>query len=62
VNDKQGFIIGFEGTILRTGDGGKTWLQQESTTKENLYGLFAKKKAVWAVGGDGLILRYQDKW
>ena len=61
VNDDQGFIIGFKGTVLRTGDGGKTWLQQESGTKQNLYGLVAKKKAIWAVGGDGLILRYQDK-
>ena len=62
VNDDQGFIIGFKGTVLRTGDGGKTWLQQESGTPQNLYGLVAKKKAIWAVGGDGLILRYQDKW
>ncbi|MBL8206335.1 MAG: hypothetical protein JNM09_19010 [Blastocatellia bacterium] len=61
VNDDLGFIIGFNGTVLRTGDGGKTWLQQESGTKQNLYGLVAKKKAIWAVGGDGLILRYQDK-
>jgi photosystem II stability/assembly factor-like uncharacterized protein len=60
VNDKQGFIIGFRGTILRTGDGGKTWLLQESGTKQNLYGLVARKKAIWAVGGDGLILRYRD--
>lgn len=61
VNDELGFIVGWEGTILRTGDGGKTWLIQESGTRQNLYGLFAKKKAIWAVGGDGLILRYQDK-
>jgi photosystem II stability/assembly factor-like uncharacterized protein len=61
VNDDLGFIIGWRGTILRTGDGGKSWLIQESGTKQNLYGIFAKKKAIWAVGGDGLILRYQDK-
>ncbi len=61
VNDNLGFIVGWRGTILRTGDGGKTWLQQESGTKQNLYGLFAKKKMIWAVGGEGLILRYQDK-
>lgn len=61
VNDNLGFIIGWKGTILRTGDGGKTWLIQESGTTQNLYGLFAKKKTIWAVGGEGLILRYQDK-
>lgn len=61
VNDKLGFIIGWRGTILRTGDGGRTWFAQESGTKQNLYGLYAKKKSIWAVGGDGLILRYQDK-
>ena len=61
INDDLGFIIGWKGTILRTGDGGKTWVVQESGTKQNLYGLFAKKKQIWAVGGDGLILRYNDR-
>jgi hypothetical protein len=35
-----------------------SWVEQESGTRANLYGLFVRKKQVWAVGADGLILRY----
>jgi photosystem II stability/assembly factor-like uncharacterized protein len=57
-NNKQGWITGWNGTILRTSDGGKSWLEQESGTKVNLYGLSIAKKQVWAVGADGLVLKY----
>jgi photosystem II stability/assembly factor-like uncharacterized protein len=58
-DDKQGWIIGWKGTILRTSDGGTSWIEQESQTRGNLYGLYVHKKEVWAVGADGLILRYR---
>ncbi|HEV2885223.1 MAG TPA: YCF48-related protein, partial [Pyrinomonadaceae bacterium] len=60
VNDENGWAVGRGGTILRTDDAGVTWVQQESATKENLYGLHFMKKVGWAVGGDGLLLRYQQ--
>lgn len=60
VNDKEGWAVGRSGTILRTDDGGATWLEQESGTKEHLYGLIFVKKIGWAVGGDGMLLRYQQ--
>jgi len=60
VNDKEGWAVGRAGTILRTDDGGATWLEQESGTKEHLYGLIFVKKVGWAVGGDGMLLRYQQ--
>lgn len=59
VDSENGWIAGRAGVILRSGDGGRTWLQQESTTKENLYALFMEKKSGWAVGGDGLVLKYE---
>ena len=59
VNDEEGWIVGRGGVILRSGDGGLTWLAQESRTKQNLYALFFDKKTGWAVGGDGLVLRYE---
>jgi photosystem II stability/assembly factor-like uncharacterized protein len=59
VNDDNGWAVGRSGTILRTADGGRTWIQQESSTKQNLYGLYFNKKIGWAVGGDGMMLRYE---
>jgi photosystem II stability/assembly factor-like uncharacterized protein len=59
MNDDEGWAIGRNGTILRSTDEGKTWLQQESTTKQNLYSLNFNKKILWAVGGEGVALRYE---
>ena len=59
LNDDDGWAIGRSGTILRSQDGGRTWLHQESTTKQNLYALYFAKKVGWAVGGNGMILRYE---
>lgn len=59
VNDDQGWAVGRGGTVLRTEDAGLTWIEQESGTKQNLYGLYFVKKIGWAVGGDGMLLRYE---
>lgn len=59
VNKEEGWIVGRSGVILRTDDGGTTWKQQESRTRQHLYALFFDKKVGYAVGGDGLVLRYE---
>jgi hypothetical protein len=59
VSEDEGWIAGRGGVILRSGNGGRTWVEQESTTKQNLYALFINKKNGWAVGSDGLMLRYE---
>jgi photosystem II stability/assembly factor-like uncharacterized protein len=59
LSDDEGWAIGRGGTILRSGDQGRTWTQQSSTTKQNLYSLHFNKKIGWAVGGEGVILRYE---
>jgi photosystem II stability/assembly factor-like uncharacterized protein len=59
LNDDNGWAIGRGGTILRSGDQGRTWIAQTSTTKQNLYSLHFNKKIGWAVGGEGIILRYE---
>lgn len=59
VNDDEGWLVGRGGLIMRSDDGGRTWIQQESGTKQNLYALNFQKKVGWAVGGDGLVLRYE---
>ncbi len=60
VDDNSGWVIGRGGMILRTDDGGLNWIEQESGTKQNLYGIYFIKKIGWAVGGDGMLLRYQQ--
>jgi photosystem II stability/assembly factor-like uncharacterized protein len=60
VSDDNGWAIGRSGTILRTDDAGLTWIAQESGTKQNLYGLYFVKKVGWAVGGDGMLLHYEQ--
>lgn len=57
-DDKNGWIVGHKGAILRSSDRGRTWIKQESSTAEDLYGLFMVKKYGWAVGAGGLILEY----
>ena len=59
VSDDNGWAVGRGGSILRTDDAGLTWIEQESGTKQNLYGLYFVKKVGWAVGGDGMLLRYE---
>ena len=60
VNDDEGWAIGRSGSILRTDSAGAVWVEQESGTKQNLYGLYFAKKNGWAVGGDGMLLRYKQ--
>ncbi len=59
VNDKKGWIIGRGGVALRSDDGGLTWIKQDSKTQDNLFGLYCDKKVGYAVGGKGVILRYE---
>lgn len=59
VNDDEGWIVGRGGVILRSGDRGQTWIEQQSGTKQNLYALYLDKKNGWAVGSNGLLLKYE---
>lgn len=58
-SDDEGWIVGRSGVVMRSDDGGRTWIQQENSTKQNLYALHINKKIGWAVGGDGVVLRYE---
>ena len=59
VSDEEGWSVGRGGVILRSGDGGQTWIEQQSGTKQNLYALYIDKKNGWAVGSSGLLLKYE---
>lgn len=58
-DDKNGWIVGYGGVILRSGDKGASWIRQNSNTTDRIYGLFMSKKYGWAVGANGLILKYE---
>ena len=61
VNKKKGWVVGTEGRVLSTEDGGTTWIAQESGTKEEIVHIkFTSEKRGWAVGGAGTILFTND--
>ncbi len=56
-----GWAVGQPGAILRTTDGGSTWIQQASHTGGVLYAAAAISQAeCWAVGQNGLVLHTTD--
>ncbi len=61
VNATTGTAVGWFGTILRTTDGGSTWVVQTSGTTDFLYGVsFTDATTGTAVGTGGTILRTTD--
>ena len=60
VGDK-GWIAGYDGVILHSGDGGKTWISQNSNTTQPLESIyFADAEHGWAVGWVGTLIRTTD--
>jgi serine/threonine-protein kinase len=56
-----GFIIGSNGLILKTSDGGLTWRKIQSNIQENLFSIsFADSKNGIIVGWNGTILKTND--
>jgi photosystem II stability/assembly factor-like uncharacterized protein len=61
ISDEIGWAVGDYGTIIRTMDGGATWIQQFSGTTENLKDVyFITSSTGIIVGTYGLILRTSD--
>ena len=53
-----GIVVGLNGTIINTVDGGLNWHAQTSNTTNNLQGVFFINSMVgWAVGDNGTILK-----
>jgi len=58
---KAAWIVGEEGTILYSDDGGKTWTKQQSGTGKNLFKVAAiDSQNAAAVGADGTLLHTSD--
>ena len=56
----RGLIVGDDGTILATEDGGKTWNPRTSGTKEHLLSIYTVGDQAWAGGFDGVLLHSGD--
>ena len=55
---QTGWIAGLGGVVLHTSDGGQSWTEQETETVVPLYGIEAVGESLFAVGGEGTVLRY----
>lgn len=61
VDDQNGWVVGSDGTILHTTDGGLNWTAQTSGTSNWLYDIcYDGGITMWAVGESGIILKYTD--
>ena len=49
------------GRIVRTYDGGRNWIEQDSSTTADLFSVSFYKNRGYAIGRDGMVLRYYDK-
>ena len=57
---KTGWVVGENGVILKTVDGGATWLMQQSPTTNNLSDITQSEDGTfWAVGEWGTIIATQ---
>jgi len=55
------WIVGFDGTILHTSNGGEDWFSQAPPIEEDLYDVcFIDTQTGWIVGKHGTILHTQD--
>ena len=58
VNNDDGWVVGYSGTVAYSSNGGSTWTPQSSNTNRALKGVyFTTSDKGWAVGEDGTILR-----
>ena len=58
---KAGWMVGEQGTIVKTIDGGRNWTQEASGTNEELLSVdFADNLNGWAVGANGTLLKTTD--
>ena len=61
VDNKTGYVIGNDGVILKTTDGGDKWVGQNSNLIENLTCMFfVDKNTGWICGANGTILHTID--
>lgn len=61
VDKKRGYIVGDQGLIMRSTNGGYNWEAIESTTQAQLFHLSFSGKKGWAIGTGGVIVHTDDE-
>lgn len=56
---ETGWVVGLKGALYHTSDGGASWSLQGTDTEAALFGLAELGRDIYAVGGNGTILRLQ---
>jgi photosystem II stability/assembly factor-like uncharacterized protein len=60
---QEGYVVGLNGKILATTDGGKSWQFEISDTEKPLYGLSLHNGELYAVGENSVMLQRQgNRW
>jgi photosystem II stability/assembly factor-like uncharacterized protein len=61
INQDQGWVVGENGKIIFTNDGGDNWQDQDSGTNTDLYGVsFVNQNDGFVAGDDGIVLITAD--
>ncbi len=61
IDKNTGWVVGYRGRIIRTYDGGRNWVEQNSNTGGDLFSVSFHKNRGYAIGRDGLVMRYYEK-
>ncbi len=65
IDENRGWIVGMDGVILRTENGGKIWSLEKPVSDKPLYSIIMRGAQGWAVGNDGFYLMTEnggDTW
>lgn len=61
IDELNGWIVGYSGTIKKTSDGGKRWILQQSGIQDNLWDIdFINYDHGWACGAGNTLLKTRD--
>jgi photosystem II stability/assembly factor-like uncharacterized protein len=61
IDKKTGWVVGYQGRVIRTYDGGIHWVDQESATSTDLFSVSFRENRGYAIGRDGLLMRYFER-
>jgi photosystem II stability/assembly factor-like uncharacterized protein len=61
IDKKTGWVVGYQGRVIRTYDGGIHWVDQDSATATDLFSVSFRENRGYAIGRDGLLMRYYER-
>lgn len=61
IDKKTGWVVGYQGRVIRTYDGGIHWVDQDSATTTDLFSVSFRENRGYAIGRDGLLMRYFER-